>query len=362
MAVMFLKKVDKLIGPLLTRLWSRPPQSRLLKAHVSRLLLIRPGGIGDAVLLVPAIKLLRDVFPVARIEVLAEKRNCGVFNLCPGIDHIFCYDSPLELLAVLKSNYDVVIDTEQWHRLSALVARMIRSRVKIGYATNARQRMFTHPVDYIHDIYELRNFFKLLNPLGIEAPATVVPPFLTIHKEVQRVADSMLGNFVQTPFITLFPGTSTVEKCWGVEKFRQLARRLIDEGHAVVVVGGKEDAITGSTIVHGTSCLNLVGMTSLCVTAGVLNRSQLLVGGDSGVLHIGAGLGTPTVSLFGPSSTDKWAPSGKQHVVINHKLPCSPCTSFGTTPHCQIGSKCIQGISVDEVFAAIQEILDLNYK
>jgi ADP-heptose:LPS heptosyltransferase len=88
-----------------------------------------------------------------------------------------------------------------------------------------------------------------------------------------------------------------------------------------------------------------------------LNRSQLLISGDSGVLHLGVGLGTPTVSLFGPGIADKWAPRGEQHIVINHKLPCSPGTRFGTTPPCPIGAKCIQDITVDEVFAASMKLV-----
>ncbi len=75
---------------------------------------------------------------------------------------------------------------------------------------------------------------------------------------------------------------------------------------------------------------------------------------------MGAGLSVPTVSLFGPGIANKWAPPGEQHIVINHKLPCSPCTRFGTTPPCPIGAKCIQDISVGEVFTAAQEILALQ--
>jgi len=357
---MFLKKLDKAVGPLLARLWLQPTRPDPLHSPVSRLLLIRPGGIGDAVLLAPTIKLLRDVFPEARLEVLAEARNRGVFAFCPGIDEVLCYDSPRELLAVLRRNYDVVIDTEQWHYLSALVTRVIRSGTKIGFGTNQRQRLFTHPVEYNRDNYELHIFFELLKPLGIEAPATIPSPFLTIQEKEHELAGSLLGAFLEEPFVVLFPGASTSEKCWAVENFRQLAGRFFDKGLPVVVVGGKEEVVAGSIIVAGTCGLNLAGETSLGGTASVLSRSQLLVSGDSGVLHIGAGLGVPTVSLFGPGDPAKWAPRGKQHVAISHKLPCAPCTRFGTTPSCPINAKCILGISVDEVFVAAQKLLALT--
>jgi lipopolysaccharide heptosyltransferase II len=355
---MFLKKIDGLIGSLFARVWPRPKQLGAPLSNVSSLLLIRPGGIGDAVLLVPVLGQLQKVFPSARIEVLAERRNSRVFALCPEIDRVLCYDRPQELWTALRSRYDVVIDSEQWHRLSAIVARMIRSQVKIGYGTNERKRLFTHSIGYSHENYEVDSFFELLKPLGIEPPSTILSPFLTVPAVDQRAADKILGKLQEKPFVVLFPGASIVERCWGDEKFHQLANRVLGEGFAVIVVGGKEDVVSGSAIAEGLSVLNLTGKTSLCETAGLLNRSKLLVSGDSGVLHIGVGLGIPTVSLFGPGISEKWAPRGKGHIVINHKLPCSPCTRFGTTPPCPIGAKCIQDISVDEVFTAAQKLLD----
>ncbi|MFC1779345.1 glycosyltransferase family 9 protein [Thermodesulfobacteriota bacterium] len=132
---------------------------------------------------------------------------------------------------------------------------------------------------------------------------------------------------------------SFLERCWGDEKFHQIANRLIGEGFAVVVLGCKKDIAAVSVIADGLSALNPEGKTTLGVTAGILNRSQLFISGDLGVLHIGVGLGVPTVSLFGPDIAAKWAPRGKHHIVINHKLPCSPCTRFGKTPPCPIGAE-----------------------
>jgi lipopolysaccharide heptosyltransferase II len=354
---MFLKKIDYTIGSLLTRLWPRPKLTGPPPPPISSVLLIRPGGIGDAVLLIPLITRLREVFPLARIDLLAEKRNSLIFVLCSGIDRVSCYDRPGEFWSVLRSGYDVIIDSEQWHRLSALVARLIRSRIKIGYGTNERGRLFTHSVSYSHEEYEPQSFMALLKPLGIDPPAIVCSPFLDISDADQQAAEKMLRAFQKAPFVVLFPGASIPERCWSAERYHQLTKQFIANGLSVVVVGGKEDSAAGAAIVAGTAALNLAGKTSLPETAGVLNRAQLLISGDSGVLHIGVGLGTPTLSLFGPGIADKWAPRGNMHVVINHKLPCSPCTRFGMTPPCPIGAKCIQDITVEEVFVTAQQLL-----
>ncbi len=355
--MIYLKKIDAFGGALLVRLLPRPNPLEPSAVPARRFLLIRPGGIGDAVLLIPMILCLRKIYPAARIEVLAEKRNFSAFVLCPDIDKIFCYDKARDFAIVIRRRYDVVIDSEQWHRLSAIVARVIRSRIKIGFGTNEREKLFTHTVGYSHRRYEQDSFFELLSPLKVATPATMAYPFLSVPDVDQKKSDNILKSLQGEPFIALFPGASIPERCWGGDNFRELAIKFIELGFLVVVVGGQEDSNVGDSIVAGTNALNLAGKTSLCETAGILNRSLLLISGDSGVLHLGMGLDVSTVSLFGPGIAAKWAPRGEQHMVIDHQLPCSSCTKFGTTPPCPIGVKCMWDISVEEVFAAAQHLL-----
>jgi ADP-heptose:LPS heptosyltransferase len=125
----------------------------------------------------------------------------------------------------------------------------------------------------------------------------------------------------------------------------------------VVVVGGRDDAESGEVIVTGCGGLNLAGKTTLAETGAVIARSALLLSGDSGVLHIAVGLGIPTVSLFGPGIEAKWGPKGEGDVILNRRLPCSPCTRFGTTPPCPIQARCLSAISVEDVAAAVEKLL-----
>jgi ADP-heptose:LPS heptosyltransferase len=105
--------------------------------------------------------------------------------------------------------------------------------------------------------------------------------------------------------------------------------------------------------VRGGGGLNLAGRTTLAETGAVVARSALLVSGDSGVLHLAVGLGIPTVSLFGPGIAAKWGPKGEGDVAVNHRLPCSPCTRFGTTPPCPVQARCLSEITVTEVTVAV---------
>jgi lipopolysaccharide heptosyltransferase II len=356
-----LKAADKLVGSVLVRLL---PDSWLGEAcpKVPRsVLFVRPGGIGDAILLLPAIRALKEAYPHAAIDVLAERRNGQGFFFFPHVRHIFFYDRGPELCRVLRNRYDVVIDTEQWHRLSAVVVRLIRAPLKIGYATNERKKLFNHPVPYSHDDYEKDSFFKLLEPLGIKPPAGVETPFIEIEASASKRAGELLGwDFLHRPFIALFPGASIPERRWGAERFQAVAAALAKEGILSVVLGGREDVAEGAKIVTDSKSLNLAGLTSLAETAAVIGKCAVLVSGDSGILHIGVGLGRPTVSLFGPGIAKKWAPRGPDHIVLNKNFPCSPCTKFGYTPKCPDGARCLQGISVEEVADAVMNLFCRN--
>ncbi len=352
--IQLLKFVDQFVGRALVWCLFSP---RINSGHgVKHVLFIRPGGIGDAVLLIPVLQLLKKQYPEAVIDVLAEKRNATVFNLCSVVRHTFLYDQGA-LLKALRSNYDIVIDTEQWHRLTAVITRLIRSTIKIGYGTNERKKLYTHVVDYRHDRYELDSFYDLLQPLGVDRPDDFSVPFLTISEIEQESAQKALGKFSKRSYIVLFPGASISERRWGTEKFGQLAVKLAEAGYSVVVISGSEDCDAGDAILSDVDGLNLAGKTSLVGSAAIVAKAALLVSGDSGMLHIGVGLGRPTVSLFGSGIAAKWAPKGEQHVVINKHLPCSPCTCFGYTPPCPIDAKCLADISVDDVHAAVVSLV-----
>jgi lipopolysaccharide heptosyltransferase II len=354
--VNLLKELDNWIGSRVVRILPQPLSSEPVRFPGS-FLIIRPGGIGDAVMLAPVIHHLKKEYPTTQITVLAERRNAGVFFLIPEVDQLYCYDKPAEFWQAVSKKYDVVIDTEQWHRLSAIVARLVRTPVKIGFSTNERRRMFTHSLSYSHDEYEVSSFKHLLEPLtGLSEQSETTVPFLTISSTATASVEKMLVTLGDKPFVAIFPGASIPERRWGVDRFKAVAAELEQKGYGVVVVGGGEDRPAGEVIVAGGG-LNLAGQTSLAETAAILGQSQLLISGDSGILHIAVGLNVPTVSLFGPGRALKWAPRGERHIVINKNLPCSPCTIFGTTPPCPNKTRCMSDISVDEVVNAVTTLL-----
>lgn len=350
-----IKFIDRLAGSVMVSLLGRAKQA--LRKSFRSILIIRPGGIGDAVLLASSVRCLKNIHPHIRITILAEQRNAGVLSLISDVDDVLSYDIPHEFLQALRGRYDVVIDTEQWYRLSAVVARLVRAPMKIGFNTNIRRRMFTHCVQYDSRAYEPANFQALLKPLGVDCQLDAEAVTLTVSPQSLLIANHLLQPLGSESFIAIFPGASTKEKRWGADRFRLVAEMLTVFGIRIVVVGGKEDRQQGEVIAAGGIGLNLAGLTSLPETAAVIQKSALLLSGDSGVLHIAVGLGVPTVSLFGPGRAKKWAPRGDRHVVINKGLPCSPCTTFGNTPRCPIDARCLKDITVDEVVNSVTMLL-----
>ena len=356
MKATLLKRLDTVVGPILTRLFCKAGAAEV-DAPPRSVLFIRPGGIGDAILLLPALRAMQAAYPGCRIDLLAEQRNAAAFLLIPGIRTVHRYDSPSGLAAVLRAHYDLVIDTEQWYRLSAIIARALRAPRSIGFATNERGRLFSHPVQYSQQEYEACSFFRLLRPLGIEPPKEIEVPFITLPAAAVAAARALLAPIGGKAFVAMFPGASIPEKEWGTGNFRAVASTLAAAGIAVVIVGGADTRDAGDRIAEGGLALNLAGKGSLLESAALIDAARVLVSGDSGLLHIAAGLGTPTVSLFGPSDPAKWSPKGERHQVFGSELPCAPCSRFGTVPKCTGPERCMGG-TPSQVADAIVRLWD----
>jgi lipopolysaccharide heptosyltransferase II len=316
-------------------------------------LIIRPGGIGDAVLLIPALRVLKERFPLAQIDVLAETRNAEIFTLCEAVTRIFLYHRVRDLARVLLQSYDLVIDTEQWHRLSAVVAFLTRAPVRAGFVTNERARLFSHCVPYDQCAYEVSSFLRLVESVTGEP--------IRMDQEVPFIVASprRLDQNRSRPTVVLSPGASIPEKRWGDQRFAELAARLTSHGCAVAVVGGNAERKQARRVCFGGSpnVTDLTGRLSLREVAALLAGADVLVTPDSGLLHLASAVGTATVSLFGASNKEKWAPKGREHRILSAELPCSPCSAFGYTPRCPIDIECLRQISVEDVLTAILELL-----
>lgn len=366
-----LKAADSLVGRTLYRsLLSRarhrgrsgvvvpppPPED------VRRVLVIRPGGIGDAVLFYPMLEALREAWPDAALEVLAESRNSGIFKANDRADRVWLYDrgGGRDLVSVIRGRYDVVVDTEQYHYLSAAIAYLTGAPVICGFDTRGRGGLFTHRVHYDDKAYEVFSFLDLARTVtGKEHSFDLQKPFFPIRQDLLKSARERYGIEKGGRWVVIQPGASIVQRRWEPEKFHAVAEWIVKAGWRTVLVGGETEREAARTIVEGLprgKAINLCGAIPLAETAAVVGLCDLYVGSDTGILHIAYGVGTSTVHLFGPGVLEKWAPQGLRYQAISKKLPCSPCIRYNYVPPCPYDTECMKMITVDEVIEAISRV------
>jgi lipopolysaccharide heptosyltransferase II len=366
--VRLLKAIDRRIGraayqALVHR--QRPrPGAGVLPHPVRKILVLRPGGIGDAVLFFPLLHALRRAFPGARLDVLAERRNVGLFDANDVVDRAYAYDrgSGRDLLTVLQQRYDVAIDTEQTHFLSAIVTYFTGAPIRCGFDTQGRGGLFTHRVGYSDQVYEVRSFLSLACALtGKDQPFDPEQPFFPVREEHVAWARTLLGAVSREGVAVVSPGASMPQRRWAPERYQELIRWFVGKGWRVVIVGGSTDVVAARRAtegIDGNRVINLAGRTSLARTAAMIALADLYVSSDSGPLHIAYGVGTPTVHLFGSGILEKWAPAGSLYRAVHKALPCSPCTRYGYTPPCPYGVECMKQIEVADVIRRVIEVLE----
>jgi len=359
MKIAFLKLLDASVGRLLSSLCFVLKKRSTLPENLQAALFIRPGGIGDATLLAPAVNVFKRRFPGCRVDVLAEKRNSKVFDLCPGVSQVFCYDQLADWIQLWKRQYDVIIDTEQWYRLSAVIGRLIGGQFLVGFGTNNRRRLLNRVIIYDLDRYEASSFLSLLPPWEGDLSEEIEGPFLSLVGGGRERIDALLATRPASPCVALCPGGSRPEKSWGEARYVELARQLAGNGIFTVVLGGPDDVSVASRIADAAQGLCLAGRTSLVESAIALQECDVVVANDTGLLHLAAGLGTSTVGIFGPSNPMKWAPHGAGHRVLWNKLDCAPCARYGNISDCPRGVRCLSEISCDDVMDAVLSLLPL---
>jgi len=370
------------LGSLLAALVSPKPDKEI-EGEVRSILVIRPGGIGDAIFLLPFLRLLKEQRPEIAVDILAEKRNAPVFLSQPGLYRkVYCYDDFHSFFSLLTgdgrsasyagetspiggrashesratSHYQVIIDSEQWHYLSALVAYFLNPAVSIGFASRPlRLKLFNKKIPYTINAYEIENFKNLFIPLLPEASGVCnIENYLQLDPELTAWANAE----ITAPSATLLLGASIAERRLTGEQISTIIRCLHDKNLNVLLLGGKDVSSRSEQFAKGAEgkgVKNYSGKISLLQNAALIKQSRLFIGPDSGLMHLAVAVGTPVVAIFGPGNAAKWAPRGERHTVISTNESCSPCTLFGyTIPMCKNAYPCLQKLDLNIIAKAVE--------
>src|SRR6516165_8002171 len=307
------------------------------------ILFVTATRIGDAVLSTGLLSYLIERYPTARLTIAAGPVASPLFEAVPGLERLAVLEKQRWSLhwlpfycAVATRRWDLVIDL----RGSAL-AWLLRAR--------ERKVMAKGDADE-HRVCQLARLFNLYPPPN---------PRLWTAPHHERVASTLIAPGV--PVLAIGPTANWRGKQWRAERFAELARRLTATegplaGARVAVFAAVHERAQAEPLlaaIPDRRRIDLVGKLDLLTAAAAARRCALFIGNDTGLMHIAAAVGTPTLGLFGPSPIEQYAPWGRRTAVV--RTADSPDTMFPPGFDHRTTETLMDSLSVDVVEGAAQQ-------
>lgn len=345
------------------------------------ILVFRNGQLGDTVVAVPALKVLRREFPRSHITMLTASNPGEGWVLASEvlpkglIDEFITYDLPFSILKKITLCWKL---RPRSFDLLAYLAPRSRQRLSIArdlffFRLAGIQRSIGHrefgPLPFPKGspslpiiAHESEFLLQLLQSAGIGCGATVSELIgLDLgdkEKEYPRHWVSQIrSKYKGYTLIGIGPGSKWPSKCWPEDRFAEVVQRLIQEQNVVpVVFGGKSEAALAERLVARWDIgVNAAGGLSIRQAAAMLEQCSMFLGNDTGTMHLAAAVGTPCVAVFSAQDwPGRWYPFGARHIVFRKALPCEGCK----LPKCaDYDNACLSEINVDEVYEACRTVL-----
>lgn len=338
----------------------------------TRLVILAPNWLGDAVMALPAIGDARRHFRDAHLAIAARRSVAPVFTMVQGVDEIVTLPGgggwraltgwKDDARALAAGAFDVAMLLPNSFA-TAFAASQASIAERWGFATDSRARWLTRAIPKPSGAMHQRAYYQALtSALGMTAGA----PFARVHpnRERARLLLREIGLDVDEPFVVFAPGAAYGgAKQWLPQRFAEVASQLIgDRGWSVVMVGTAADRpaceqITSLMPKTGTRLnrlIDLSGKSDLPSLAGILAEARAVVSNDSGAMHLAGAVGTKVVAVFGPTRETHTfplaaGPDAPAPAVITHDVFCRPCM----LRECPIDHRCMTRISAREVVDAI---------
>ncbi|MFH0855949.1 MAG: lipopolysaccharide heptosyltransferase II [Candidatus Omnitrophota bacterium] len=369
-----LVKVEDVLRPVRQILINRqpPPAASRQPDDFKRILIARTDRIGDVLLSTPVIKALRDRYPQAYIAMMVSPYAKDIVEGNPYLDKVIILDKEgegknwlrsLKLIQELRRNkFDLALILHPSNRVHLLaflsgIPRRIGYDRKLGFLLTDRIKH----TKQLGEKHELEYNLDLLKGLGIEPKDNKL--FMPVNPESEKWAEELFRKEAindSDKLLAINPAASCPSKIWPAERFARVADRLAREyGFKILIIAGAKDHKLADDLMRHmrSSAINLAGKTSVTQLAGLLKRCRLFISNDSGPVHIASVVGTPVISIFGRNqaglSPKRWGPQGARDKIL-HKASCIECLAH----NCQREFACLKAISVEDVLAAADEILN----
>jgi heptosyltransferase-1 len=330
-----------------------------------RVLIIKPSAIGDVVHALPVLPRLRKLWPKANVSWLITPACAALVEKHPMVDEVILFQrkrwgtgwySPPALRDLAgfvrdlrRREFDLVIDLQGLLR-SAWVALASGAPRRIGFS-NAREfapLFYTELVDCSwENEHAVERYLKIASALGCgDGPAEFR---FAVDDRDRRYIDKLIPP--GTAYAVLMPGANWETKRWPTVKYAALVKPLKERfGLETVVAGSSADLEVGRQI---PAKFDLIAKTNLRQIVALLERARLVIGNDTGPMHMAAGMEIPLVSPYGPTDPKRTGPFGRENSVVRIDLPCSPCYSR-TCSH----RSCMEWLEIEPILAAAGAQLD----
>ncbi len=335
-----------------------------------RILIVRLSAIGDVVMASPLIRALRDKYPEAHIAWLVQAEAVPLLAANPRLDEAIVWPRGewqrlwrerryWQLLKAVRSfrrelrarGFDLVLDIQGLLK-SGLLVWMTGAPERVGLGSReGSARLMTRVVDKPRGDKRIGSEYRCM----AEALGLNTEPFemdLALSAEDEHFADNFITKHgLQSGYAVMCPFTTRPQKHWVETRWPELAARL---DLPVVMLGGPGDCEAAARIAGGgAEIIDMAGKTSLSQAAALISRASLLVGVDTGLMHMGIAFAVPTIAIFG--STCPYLDTGRDNTRILYKaLDCSPCRR---RPTCDGRFDCMDKIEVGEVLSNARELL-----
>ena len=336
-----------------------------LKAEPKRIAVLTRAGLGDAVYVIPALRVLRRHYPKAHITAITGERGYPLLLRCPYIDHLALRHlgngirgKLQEIIRLRRGCFDlaVILDTSDEKTLHTFLAGI---RYRAGGVKRRFGRLLTHPFCLPEDAHQINDLCRgVVAALGCDVSdwqLELFPQTEAHMRMLEKLHDT--GWCGQRPLVGINPGASAPNKRWFPDRFAQVIDALINGGAEVVLLGAQSDMEQVDSILKAVRFTPrvLAGQLDLDELIFCLKTLDVLISGDTGPSHLAGAVGTSVVAIFGPSRAEHYAPQGAPHVVIDRSHLCAPTCSFWT---CRGDNReCMRDISPEQVLSVLHYLL-----
>ncbi len=345
-------------------------------SHLSPdILVVRFSAIGDILLTTPLLRAIRTRHPGARLAFLTKERYVPLLSDNPNLNEVVGIGEEDGIRAIAE----LVRSVRYSHLLDLhgnLRSRVLRTLVRGPWRGFSKRRVARRVlIATKRDLYGeptpmAERYFEAAADLDLDLDGQ--PPDFFLAPEAEERATAALarqGVGQGRALVAIAPGAAHATKCWPTDGWVRLSRRLVSSGADVVIVGGPDDVGVAQEVLAGIRGRlsgaeerrvgSVAGQLGLQETGAVIRGCAVLISGDTGVMHMATGVGTPVVALFGPTVRQFgfFPYRAARSSVVELPLGCRPCSAQGG-PSCPLGHhRCLRAIAPETVYETLCRVL-----